>query len=259
MSEILIRRNAVLEALRGNRRQIDRLWLQRGLAKKLVAPIVAQARKRGIPIETADKGKLGQMAQNARHQGVLLEVGSYIYSNIDNMLALAIARKEKAFLLLLDLLQGPQNIGALLRTAEGCGVHGVITQQRRAPDITPAVVQHSAGATEHLLIAQVTNLVETIKLLQDADVWIVGMDLSDAAQPWGQTDLNMAIGIVVGHEGSGLRRLVREKCDILLKLPMRGQLESLNAAVAGSVMLYAAWEARGYVGSDRLRCASGEA
>ncbi len=166
------------------------------------------------------------------------------------MLSLAEKQGEKPFLLLLDLLHGPQNIGSLLRTAEICGVHGVILQDRRAPDITPAVVQYSAGATEHLLIAQVTNLVQTIKQLQNAGVWIVGMDLGNEAHPLGQVDLDMPTGIVVGHEGSGMRRLVRDNCDILLKLPMRGHVESLNAAAAGSILLYSAWQARGFAGAE---------
>jgi 23S rRNA (guanosine2251-2'-O)-methyltransferase len=249
MSEILVRRNVVFEALHGRRRQIHRLWLQEGLSKKLLRPIVDQARIRSVPIQTADKQTLGQMAQSSRHQGVLLEVGPYVYCDVDDMLALAAERGDKVFLLLLDLLHGPQNIGTLLRTAEICGVHGVIMQDRRAPDITPVVVQYSAGATEHLHIAQVGNLVNTIRQLQQEDVWIVGMDMIDSAHPLGQIDLDMPLGIVVGHEGSGLRRLVRESCDLLMILPMRGHMESLNASVAGSVLLYAAWQARGYSGA----------
>lgn len=249
MSEILIRRNPVLEALRGSRRQIIRLWLQKGLDAKLVSPILAAARERGVSVQTADKQKLGQMAQDSSHQGVLLEVGPYVYSEVGEMLALASSRGEKPFLLLLDLLHGPQNIGSLLRTAEICGVHGVIVQDRRAPEITPAVVQYSAGAAEHLLIAQVTNLVQTIKQLQQVDVWVVGLDLDEKAHALGEIDLDMPLGIVVGHEGEGLRRLVRESCDLLLRLPMRGHVASLNAAVAGSILLYAAWQARGFTGA----------
>lgn len=249
MTEILIRRNVVLEALRGNRRPIHRLWLQKDLPSRETVPIVAAAEERGVVVQTADRHKLSQKAQDSSHQGVLLEVGSYRYSSLPDVLALATDHEEAPFLLLLDLLHGPQNIGSLLRTAEICGVHGVIIQDRRAPDVTPTVVQYSAGATEHLLIVQVTNLVQTMKQLQQEDVWLVGMDLSDEAHLLGQIDLDMALGIVVGHEGQGLRRLVRETCDFLLKLPMRGHVESLNAAVAGSVLLYAAWQARGFTGA----------
>jgi len=249
MSEVLIRRNTVLEALRGSRRDIYRLWLQEGLDSKFAADIVAAARARNVPMQTADKQKLGNVARDSSHQGVALEVGPYVYSDVEEMLALAQRQGEKPLLLLLDLLHGPQNIGSLLRTAEICGVHGAILQDRRAPDITPAVVQYSAGAAEHLLIAQVTNLVHTIKALQQQDIWIVGMDLADEAKSLGEIDLDMPLGIVVGHEGGGLRRLVRESCDFLLKLPMRGHVESLNAAVAGSILLYQAWQARGFPGA----------
>ena len=248
MTEILIRRNTVLEALRGRRREIYRLWLQKGLDRKLAAPILTAAKRRGVPINRADKQKIGRLAHDSSHQGAALAVGPYPYSDVAEMLELAAERGERPFLLLLDLLHGPQNIGSLLRTAEICGVHGVILQDRRAPDITPAVVQYSAGAAEHLLIAQVTNLVQTIRQLQENDVWIVGLDVADDAQLLGQTDLNMPLGIVVGHEGNGLRRLVRDSCDIRLHLPQRGHVESLNAAVAGSILLYAAWQARGFPG-----------
>ncbi len=244
MTEYLIRRNTVLEALRGYRREIFCLWLQAGSDKKVSRPLLTAAQDRHIPIKTADKAKLSQLAGDGSHQGVVLEVGPYAYAGVEEMLALAQTRGERPFLLLLDLLHGPQNIGTLLRTAEIVGVHGVILPDRRAPDITTAVTQFSAGATEHLLIAQVTNLVQVIKQLQANDVWIVGLDLTEGAQPLPDVDLNMAIGIVVGHEGEGMRRLVRESCDIRLKLPQKGQVASLNAAVAGSVVLYQAWQAR---------------
>jgi len=249
MTELLTRRNTVLEALNGRRREIFRLWLQQGLDRKFTQPIFDAAKTRGIPIQTADKTKLSQMAQDSSHQGVVLEVGPFPYADVDEMLALAAERGEKPFLLLLDLLHGPQNIGALLRTAEICGVHGVILQDRRAPDITPAVAEYAVGATEHLLIAQVVNLVHSMKQLQAKGVWLVGLDMADTAQTLSDVDLNLPIGLIVGHEGQGLRRLVGETCDIILQLPMRGHVESLNAAVAGSIALYAAWAARGYEGS----------
>jgi 23S rRNA (guanosine2251-2'-O)-methyltransferase len=248
--EVITRRNPVLEVLNGRRRHVHTLWLQKGLDRKLADPIVAAAKERGVRVETADKQKLTNLAQDSKHQGVVLEVGAYQYSDVDEMLDLAANRGEAPFLLILDLLHGPQNIGALLRTAEIVGVHGVILQDRRAPDITPAVVQYAVGATEHLLIAQVTNLVHTIKQLQERDVWIAGMDIVEESQLLGEVDLDRPLAIVVGHEGEGLRRLVRESCDFLVKLPMRGHVESLNAAVAGSVLLYAAWQARGFNSYD---------
>ncbi|NCF66699.1 MAG: 23S rRNA (guanosine(2251)-2'-O)-methyltransferase RlmB [Chloroflexi bacterium] len=249
MSEMLIRRNTVLETLRGSKRELISLWVQEGLNRKEINPLLTAARTRRVPIKVASKQKIGQMAKDSRHQGVLLEVSSYVYSDVDEILALAALREEQPFLLLLDLLHGPQNIGSLLRTAESCGVHGVIVQDRRAPDITPAVTQYSAGATEHLLVAQVTNLVKTINLLQEEDIWVAGLDVDPTSRRLGEVDLAIPLAIVVGHEGSGLRRLVRENCDFLLHLPMRGHMESLNAAVAGSILLYAAWQARDFTGA----------
>lgn len=244
MSELLYRRNTVLEALRSGRRRLIRLWLQVGLPADEGAPLLALAKERGVPVKTAAKGELSQMTGDPSHQGVVLEAGPYPYSEVATMLGLAADRGEKPLLLLLDLVQGPQNVGLLLRTAEGCGAHGIILPERRAPEVTPQVAIFSAGASEHLLIAQVTNLVQTIQQLQREDVWIVGLDLSPAARPLSQVDLGMPLGIVVGNEGSGLRRLVRERCDLLVRLPMRGRVASLNAAVAGSIVLYAAGQAR---------------
>ena len=216
------------------------------MEKKLRRPIEDAAKANRVPIKTADKQKLTKLAGDSKHQGVVLEAGAYPYADVEDMLELAREKGERPFLLILDLLHGPQNIGTLLRTAEIVGVHGVILQDRRAPDITPAVAQYSVGASEHLLIAQVTNLVQTINQLKEENIWIVGMDLDAGAQDLQQVDLNMAVGIVVGHEGQGMRRLVRESCDIRLKLPQKGQVESLNASVAGSILLYQAWQARSF-------------
>ncbi len=253
MTEILIRRNVVYEALRGNQREIYHLWVQKDIDQRTISPILQAAEKRQIPIKKVSKHQLGNKAKDSRHQGVLLEVGSHQYSKLEDVLSLAERRGEKPFLLLLDLLHGPQNIGSLLRTAEICGVHGVILQDRHAPDITPAVTQFSAGATEHLLIAQVTNLVNTIKQLKENGIWVAGMDIIEEAQPLGEINLNMPLAIVVGHEGQGLRRLVRKTCDFLIRLPMRGRVESLNAAVAGSILLYFSWQARDFQGTSERK------
>jgi 23S rRNA (guanosine2251-2'-O)-methyltransferase len=244
MPDYLFRRNTVLEAVRSGRRPLHRLWLQEKTDQKLLQPVLQAARAQKLLIETTSKQRLTQLAGDSSHQGIVLEAGPYPYSDLAAILARAHSLHERPFILMLDLLHGPQNIGSLLRTAEICGVHGVIIQDRRAPEITPHVAVYSAGATEHLHIAQVTNLVETIRQLQQQDVWVVGMDVDEQAQPLGAVDLNIPLAIVVGHEGQGLRRLVRERCDILLRLPMRGQVESLNAAVAGSILIFNAWQSR---------------
>lgn len=246
MTEFLIRRNPVLAALQARRRPIKRLLVQDGANRKELHDILQAAASHNIPVQTLSKQKLGNLVRDSSHQGVALEVEAYPYATVDDMLQLARVRQERPFLLLLDLLHGPQNIGSLLRTAEICGVHGVIMQDRRAPEITPTVSQYAAGASEHLLIAQETNLVQTMRRLKDEGVWLIGLDLAEDAQLLPAVDLDRAIGIVVGHEGQGMRRLVRETCDIRLMLPQRGQTQSLNAAVAGSLLVYMAWQARGF-------------
>lgn len=242
----LTRRNTVLESLRANRRQSKMLYIQQGLPKKQAAPLMEAANRVGVPIKQVDKGKLGNMTQSGDHQGVALDAGPYPYAEIDQMLDLAAQRNEPPLILIFDLIQGVYNVGTLLRTAEIVGVHGVIMQDRRAPEISTQIVQHSQGAAEHLLIAKETNLVKSLERLKAEDIWIGGLDFGDDAVMLGQFDLNRPLGLVVGHEGDGMRRLVRGACDFILKLPQRGQVESLNAAVAGSVALYAAWQARGF-------------
>lgn len=244
--DYLFRRNGVLEALRSNRRQLHQLWLQEGQPKKQFADLELTARQRNLPIHYTSKQQLGLLAGDSSHQGVVLEADLYPYAELEEMLQLAQRQGEKPFLLILDLVQGPQNIGLLLRTAEACGVHGVILQDRRAPEITPEMVAFSAGASEHLLIAKVTNLVQTLQWLKKQNIWTVGLDRGKDTHLLGTFDLNIPVALVVGHEGEGLRRLVRQNCDVILQLPMRGKVESLNAAASGSIALYAAWQARGF-------------
>jgi 23S rRNA (guanosine2251-2'-O)-methyltransferase len=173
-----------------------------------------------------------------------LETSEYPYATLDDIMALSQADENPALLLLLDQLQDPQNVGSLLRSAEAVGVSGAVIQRKRAVDITPAVVHASAGAAEHLKVAQVTNLVNVIEKLKAHDVWVTGLEAVHDAQRYDQVDLSGPIAIVVGSEGKGLRRLVRERCDFLLQLPMRGQIASLNASAAGAVVLYEALRQR---------------
>ncbi|MDP2976829.1 MAG: 23S rRNA (guanosine(2251)-2'-O)-methyltransferase RlmB, partial [Anaerolineales bacterium] len=177
------------------------------------------------------------------HQGVVLEASGYSYAELTDIFELAEKREEPLFVLLLDTLNDPQNFGALLRTAEAVGVHGVVIPLRQTVTVTPAVVNASSGASEHLLIAQ-ANLHQTIEALKEAGAWIVGLESGGQAQDQESIRLDSALGIVVGSEGEGMRPLVRQSCDLLMKLPMVGKIESLNAAVAGSVALYLAYLAR---------------
>jgi 23S rRNA (guanosine2251-2'-O)-methyltransferase len=242
--EILFRRNAVRECLLAGRRTIYRLTISDELDRTAAADILAEARRRKIPIQETDKKTLNNTTHGEPHQGVLLEVGPYPYVDLDDLTALAAERGEAPLLVLLDLVQDPRNVGALLRTAEALGVHGIVIQERRGCEITPTVVTTSAGAAEHLRVAQVTNLVDAMRRLKKQEVWLFGLELGPEAEALERADLDLPLGLVIGNEGQGLRRLVRDRCDRLLKLPMYGHVQSLNAAVAGSLALYAARTAR---------------
>ncbi|TAK12546.1 MAG: 23S rRNA (guanosine(2251)-2'-O)-methyltransferase RlmB [Anaerolineae bacterium] len=242
--EFLYGRNPVFEALRANRRTFKRLLVAEGAqAKGRLAEIVALARQRKLKVEEVKRSQLDGIAST--HQGVALEAGVYPYSGLNEMLELAEVRHEPPFLLLLDTLQDPQNLGTLLRTAEVVGVHGVILPLAHTATVTPAVVSASSGASEHMQVAQ-ANLAQVIQTLQQNDLWVVGLEGGPEALPPDEVRLDGPLALVVGSEGEGMRRLVRDSCDVLLALPMRGQVDSLNAAVAGSVALYLAWQARAW-------------
>jgi len=248
MSVVLYGRNPVYEALRARRRRLYRLWIAEGVqVKGNLRAAVRLAEAQRVPVQAAPRRRLDALVGHSHHQGVALEAGHYPYADLADALALAEQRGEPPFVLLLDALQDPQNLATLLRTAEIVGVHGVVLPRRHAAAITPAVVNASSGASEHLLIARY-NLAQAIERLHAHHVWVVGLEGSAEAQPPEAVSLTGALALVVGSEGSGLRRLVRQKCDALLRLPMRGKIESLNAAVAGSVALYLAWQQRGWAG-----------
>jgi 23S rRNA (guanosine2251-2'-O)-methyltransferase len=242
MKEFIYSRNAVYETLRAKRRDVFRIQVAEGAQEKgRLAEILRLAKDRRIPVEKAPRGQLDKIHQN--HQGVVAEVSGYSYSDEVEILELANQKNEQPFILLLDSLNDPQNFGTLLRTAEAIGVHGVLIPLAHTVEVTPAVVNASSGASEHLLIGR-ANLAQAIEALKEAEVWIVGLDQAGVEIKPDSRHLKGALGLVVGSEGEGIRPLVHSKCDILLKLPMRGRIESLNAAVAGSVALYFAYLAR---------------
>ena len=242
MKEFIYGRNAVYETLRARRRQAFNLLLAEGAQEKgRLGEILEMARQRKIPIERVPRARLEKLKAN--HQGLALETGSYPYADLTELFELAEQRAEPLFVLLLDALNDPQNFGSLLRTAEAVGVHGVVIPLARTVEMTPAVVNASSGASEHLLVAQ-ANLHQAIDELKRAGAWIVGLEGDPEAESAGTVRLDGPLGLVVGSEGEGMRPLVKKSCDVLMKLPMRGQIESLNAAVAGSVALYMAYMAR---------------
>ena len=243
MKEFIYSRNAVYETLRAQRRDVLRIQVSEGAQEKgRLKEILDLARQRRIPVERVQRGRLDKVHQN--HQGVLAEVGDYPYSDLIEILDEARARNEPPFILLLDSLNDPQNFGTLLRTAEAVGVHGVVIPLAHTVEVTPAVVNASSGASEHLRVAR-SNLAQAIDALKEENVWVVGLDQNgETVGEKTRRHLTGALGLVVGSEGEGIRQLTRSKCDIILQLPMRGQIESLNAAVAGSVALYLAYLTR---------------
>lgn len=222
------------ESLRAGRRRFVRLIVNEGAADtERLSEIVALARQRNVGIETVSRDVLDARTPG-QHQGVILEASSYPYAVGDNLQELA---EDQAILLALDSISDPQNLGTLLRSAEATGVRLIVIPSDRAAQVTPAVVNASAGAVEHLHVAQEVNLSRWLGRAKDAGFWIVGMDGEDA-EPMFETSMRPPVVLVVGSEGSGIRRLVRETCDIIVSLPMMGRIESLNAAVAGSIGLY---------------------
>lgn len=242
MKEWISGRNPVYEVLRARRRQVFRLWLAQGVEEKgRLADILKLAGERRLMVERVSRQRLDALGET--HQGVAVEASGYPYSTLQDIVRRAEELHEPLFVLILDTLQNPQNFGTLLRTAEAVGVHGVLIPLARTVGVTPAVVHASAGASEHLLIAAL-NLAQGIERLKQVGVWVIGLECAPEAQPLGQVRLDGALALVVGNEGEGLRALVRKSCDVLVCLPMRGKIESLNAAVAGSVVLYWALQRR---------------
>lgn len=245
MKEWIYGRNAVYETLRAGRRQPFRLWVAQGVQEKgRLAQSLEMAGRRKAQIEKVPRQRLDAISDG--HQGIALECSGYPYSELMDILDLAEERAESPFVLILDALQDPQNLGSLFRTAEIAGVHGIILPLRHTVTVTPAVVNASSGASEHLLVAQ-ANLAQSIAALKESGLWVVGLESSPVALSPGQVRLDGPLALVVGSEGQGMRPLVRDSCDVLLRLPMKGNIESLNAAVAGSIALYLAWQARGFV------------
>jgi 23S rRNA (guanosine2251-2'-O)-methyltransferase len=243
MKEFIYSRNAVHETLRAKRRDIFKIELADNVQiKGKLAEITSLASQRKIQVVKAPRVRLDKV--NEHNQGILAEASHYPYADMLDILEKARQKNEPPFVLLLDPLNDVQNFGTLIRTAEATGVHGIIIPLAHTVEVTPAVVNASSGASEHMLIAR-ANLAQAIETLKDENVWVVGLD-QDGETVGAKTKRHLtgATALVVGSEGEGIRQLTRTKCDIVLKLPMRGQVESLNAAVAGSVALYLAYLAR---------------
>ena len=218
-------------------RPVSRVLLAEGILDPGVEPILKAARDKGVPVERRSRLQLDKLLGSKRHQGVLALVYMRDYVDIEDIFEVAKSRGEMPLLLLADSVQDPQNLGAIIRTAEACGVHGLVLPKRRSADISPGTVKASAGASEHLAICRVTNLSRTIDELKDRGIWVIGASPKASNVLW-ETDFNVPLGIVMGGEHLGLSRLVVDKCDFTVSIPMKGQVGSLNVSAATAVLLY---------------------
>ncbi len=242
MADYIWGRYPVLEALR-SRRRVHRILVAQGPQDAAVTQVLDQARRVGVPIETAPRRRLDDLSHSANHQGILALAAPRTYAELDDIFTRAKELEEPPLVVVLDAIQDVQNLGSLIRTAEAIGAHGVIIPEHRAAGLTPAVDKTSAGAVEFLPIARVTNISRTLDDVKKRGLWCIGLD-GEATTDYDKADLTGPIALVVGNEGKGISRLVREHCDVLVRIPMRGRVRSLNAAVAGSIALYEIWRQR---------------
>lgn len=234
--DIIEGRNAVIEALRAGR-PIDKIYIAKGNTDKALGHIASSARQSGCVVVETDRRKLDFMSVTKSHQGVIALAAVREYCTVEDILTIAQSRSEPPFIILCDELSDPHNLGAVIRTAEAAGVHGIIIPKRRSAGLTAIVGKTSAGAAEYMAVARVANLSSTIKELKEKGIWVYGASAEGTSQLW-KTDLKGPVCIVIGSEGEGIGRLISENCDFQLCIPMRGQVSSLNASAAAAVLIY---------------------
>lgn len=241
MSDKIIGRNPVLEAIKSGR-DIDKIFIKKGKPEGSLVSLIRKARDKGIVVSEVDKQKLDELAPDVNHQGVVAFVSEVEYKTIDDIIKTAEERDESPFVIICDRITDPHNIGAIIRTADCVGAHGVIVPKRNSAPINEVVAKTSAGAVEYVNICRVTNLASAIDTLKEKGFWITGADMDGSSMY--DIDLKGSIGIVIGNEGEGISRLVREKCDFIASIPMHGNVSSLNASVAAGVLMYEALRQR---------------
>lgn len=229
-------RNSVLELLESGK-DINKILIAGGEKHGSIHKIIAIAKERKVMVVEVDKGKLAQLAQTSNHQGVIAIVPPFDYCQVYDIIQAAKNKKEDPFILILDGIEDPHNLGSIIRTAETAGIHGVIIPKRRAASVNSTVNKVSAGAVEHMKIARVNNITETIQKLKEQGIWICGTDM-DTNQYYYNQDLTGPLAIVIGSEGFGMSRLVKESCDFIIKIPMKGKITSLNASVSTGIIVY---------------------
>jgi 23S rRNA (guanosine2251-2'-O)-methyltransferase len=232
---IVAGRNPVIELLKSDR-TVDKLFVAKGSMEGSISVIISMAREKGIVISEVDRKKLDSLAGGSTHQGVAAQVTPYSYYTVEDMLKDAEDKGQEPFLIILDEIEDPHNLGSIIRTANVCGAHGVIIPKRRSATMTPIVTKASAGAVEYTKVAKVTNITQTIKELKEKGLWIIGTDMD--GEYCYSSNLKGPIAIVIGNEGKGISRLVRDNCDLVVKIPVLGQINSLNASVAAGIIMY---------------------
>lgn len=232
---IIVGRNSVMEAVRSGR-EIDRLLVVKDRAGGSVASIIAKCSARGIPIKEVPAQKLDFLCGHTNHQGVGVMIAQQAYSTVEDILSLAKERNEAPFIIICDEIEDPHNLGAIIRTAECCGAHGIIIPKRRSASLNATVAKSASGALEYVPVARVTNLVNEIERLKKQGIWVFGADMD--GDDYTKTDFSSPTAIIIGNEGKGMGRLVRESCDGIISLPMFGKINSLNASVAAGVLMY---------------------
>ncbi|MFZ4454373.1 23S rRNA (guanosine(2251)-2'-O)-methyltransferase RlmB [Salibacterium aidingense] len=241
-------KNAVLEALR-SKRPMNKIWIAEGAGKGPMKEIQKQAKENSIVVQTVPRKKLDDLSGTSNHQGVLASIAASDYAEMEDLFAAAAAKKEAPFFILLDEMADPHNLGSIIRTADAAGAHGVIIPKRRSAGLTEAVAKSSTGAVEYVPVVRVTNMARTMEELKKEGLWLAGSD-GEATQDYRGWDADLPLGLVIGSEGKGMSRLVKDKCDFLLSIPMAGQVSSLNASVAASLLMYEVFRQRHPLGSD---------
>ena len=235
--ELIIGRNPITEALKSGR-ELNQLFVARGERSGSLGHIISLAKQNGVPVKEVDAKKLDYLSNGGVHQGVAAFCAAHAYSSLEEIFACAEAKGEAPFIIICDEIEDPHNLGAILRTADAVGAHGVVVPKRRSAALTGIVAKASAGAIEYVKVARVTNLAAAIEQMKSKNMWIYCSDMD--GEDYRNIDFSGGIGLVVGSEGRGVSRLVKEKCDVVVSLPMKGRINSLNASVAAAVMMYAA-------------------
>jgi 23S rRNA (guanosine2251-2'-O)-methyltransferase len=239
--DFVVGRNAVTELLKSNK-DVNKILVAKGTHGS-IEKIIGLAKEKKVVVQIVDKNKLDAISENQNHQGIIAYVAAYKYFEVDDLLKEAEEKGESPFLLILDEIEDPHNLGAIIRTANCCGVHGVIIPKRRSVQLTSVVAKTSAGAIEYTKVSRVTNIVKTLEYLKEKGIWVAGADMCGQNYHY-NSDLKGSLALVVGSEGKGISRLVKENCDFLVKIPMKGEITSLNASVAAAILMYEAMRQR---------------